>query len=70
MSRKDLDERIELCEKFINTMHPWEEKFAWFPVGIDRRLIWLRKYYERRPVFMSYSRCERVLTVLDMLKNG
>ena len=68
MLPNEFNERLELFEQLLNEWHDWEHKFAWFPTIVGNKLIWLRKYYERRPLFFPDSRCERVLTVLDMLK--
>lgn len=69
MLPNDFNERLELFDKIFNEWHDWEQKFAWIPTRVDNKLIWLRKYYERRGIVFS-NRVERALTVFDVLKNA
>lgn len=41
---------IELRQKLKAKYHwdtPWEKKFAWFPIWIENRIVWL-EFYETR----------------------
>lgn len=48
---------------------PWQEKFAWLPMDIGGKVVWLKKYYERRSLRWPDLYYERAKTLFDVLKN-
>lgn len=55
-------------------MHPWKEWFAWRPVKVHGKRVWLKRVYRRRPAHWSveYDNWKRYEygTVFDVLKDA
>ena len=61
--------KFDRMQSFLDRWFPWEEKFAWWPVIINKRLVWFKPYFERSKVFMSPCTKERTTSIFDVLKS-
>ena len=59
---------VDLFQSMLDQWHPWEEKFAWFPIVINGQFIWFRNYYERCKMFMPEHTKQRAVSIFDILK--